>query len=69
MYDLTATEADEEERWHALFVEHVGDHWPFNEGARGTVKPTSEHGKFYDAYAKRLPVDYSSNPVLGWFEL
>jgi hypothetical protein len=69
IYDLTDAEAEEEERWHALFVEHVGDHWTFKEEAGGTVKPASEHAKFYDVYATRRAVDYSRNPILGWFEL
>jgi hypothetical protein len=51
-------------------VEHVGDHFTsVHLGSQGGVKPFSEHAKFYDAYEKRAPVDYSRNPVLGWFEL
>jgi hypothetical protein len=70
VYDLSEAEIAEEQRWHALFVEHVGSHWTYDEhGSRGTVKPVSEHAKFYDAYAKRTPVDYSRNPIGGWFEL
>jgi hypothetical protein len=71
VYDLSETEVQEEQRWHGLFVEHVGDHWNFREedGPPGTVRPFSEHRKFYDEYAKRSPVDYSRNPIVGWFEL
>jgi hypothetical protein len=70
VYDLSEPEIAQERQWHALFVEHVGDHYAFDEhGSTGTVKPLSEHAKFYDAYAKRTAVDYSRNPILGWFEL
>lgn len=67
---LTDAQVAEEERWHALFVEHVGDHWTIHDhGERGTVRPVSEHAKFYDAYSKRAPVDYSGCPIVGWFEM
>lgn len=69
VYDLSEAEVADEQHWHDLFVEHVGDHWTCKDGATGTVKPVSEHAKFYEAYAKHAPVDYSRNPVLGWFEL
>jgi hypothetical protein len=67
VYELSEAEVADEQYWHALFVEHVGDHW--TAGSPGKVKPVSEHAKFFDAYAKRSPVDYSRNPILGWFEL
>jgi hypothetical protein len=70
VHALSDAEAANERHWHDLFVEHVGDHWTYDEdGSRGTVKPLSEHAKFYDAYAKRAPVDYTRNAILGWFEL
>jgi hypothetical protein len=68
--DLTEPQIAEEEQWHALFVEHVGDHWTAHEdGYRGTVKPNEEHAKFYEPYSKRKPPEYSTPPILGWFEL
>jgi hypothetical protein len=68
--DLAEEQIAEEERWHALFVEHVGDHWTVHgDGRRGTVKPPEEHAKFYEPYSKRSPPDYSTRPILGWFEL
>jgi hypothetical protein len=67
---LTDAQAAEEERWQALFVEHVGDHFTFHDnGERGTVSPRSEHAKFYGAYSKRAPIDYSDCPIVGWFEM
>jgi hypothetical protein len=68
--ELSEDEVAEEERWHALFVEHVGSHWDVGDGkTRGEVKPSEEHEKFYAPYGKRQPPDYSRNPILGWFEL
>lgn len=66
---LTAAQIADEQHWHALFVEHVGDHLTSREdGSSGTVRPIEEHARFYDAYEKRAPVDYSGNPIIGWVE-
>jgi len=68
--DLAEEQVAEEERWHALFVEHVGDHWEVQgDDRRGTVKPAEEHAKFYEPYSARSQPDYSTRPILGWFEL
>jgi len=68
--DVAEEQIAEEERWHALFVEHVGDHWTVQGDDRpGTVKPAEEHAKFYGPYSKRAPSDYTTRPILGWFEL
>jgi hypothetical protein len=67
--ELTSAELDDERHWHALFEQHVGDHWTTrDDGSRGSVRPVEEHAKFYEAYALRAQVDYSRNPILGWFE-
>jgi hypothetical protein len=39
------------------------------EGDPGTVRPQSQHAKFYDPYSKRVPLDLSQNEVIGWFEM
>lgn len=65
---LTAAQLAEEQKWHALFVEHVGDHWCFH-GAKVThPDPTgeAEPEKFHAAYKSRAQLDLSSNDVLGW---
>ena len=67
--DLNDEQVADEEKWHALFVEHVGDHWTMREDReRGTVKPVEEHARFYEPYSKRVPPDYSRQSILGWFE-
>jgi hypothetical protein len=68
---LTPEQHEEEERWHALFAEHVGEHWCFH-----TDRPhvfTSEEqerdpGKFYEPYRLRLPRDLLPNTALGWLD-
>jgi hypothetical protein len=68
--DLTDAEVADEEQWHALFVEHVGDHWTAREDSgQETTKPQAEHAKFYGPYSKRTPPEYSTHPILGWFSL
>jgi hypothetical protein len=62
----------EEVRWHELFRRCVGRHTDFNASGRetlGTMEPKERHAEFYDAYSQRTPPDFSSNEVLGWFEM
>jgi hypothetical protein len=67
--ELTELDLAEEEQWHALFEEHVGDHWTIHDdGHRGSVKPASEQAKFYEPYRRRTPPEYSTRPIVGWFE-
>lgn len=68
---LSEQQLREEEWWHELFRQHVGTHTDYDraEGDPGTVRPQSQHAKFYDAAAKCAPLDLSQNEVLGWFEM
>ena len=67
--ELSDEEIADEERWQALFVEHVGDHWVYrDDGERGTVKPSGDHSKFYEPFARRAPRDFSKHRILGWYE-
>jgi hypothetical protein len=69
LHELSERQRAEERRWHALFVEHVGDHWTSTAlGSSGVVKPVETHSKFYDEYNKSVREDYSKNVILGWFE-
>jgi len=65
---LTPEQRADEEKWHSLFVEHVGDHWCFHGPSvphpKPNPKPTPE--KFYEPYRQRPPLDVSANTVLGW---
>jgi hypothetical protein len=68
VHDLSEQQLAEEERWHELFREKVGTHCDFEE-PRPEVKPAELHAQFYDAYKTRVKPDYSTNRVIGWFEL
>jgi hypothetical protein len=68
---LTPEQRADEEKWHALFVEHVGDHWCFHDDTTTYPHPkkpsaTPSPEKFYDQYRARSPLDVSNNEVLGW---
>ncbi len=67
---LSPEQLAEEERWHTLFAENVGDHWCFHahvkmhaEGAEGR-----DPAKFYDAFKTRTPLDLSKSEVIGWLD-
>lgn len=66
--ELTDDEAADEEKWQPLFLEHVGDHFAAS-GARHEAKPPSEAAKFYGPYGQRARSDYSTRPIIGWFEM
>jgi hypothetical protein len=65
---LDAPQLAEEEKWHALFVEHVGDHWCFHGSKVAHPDPVgeAEPEKFHSAYKSRPLLDLSGNDVLGW---
>ena len=66
--ELSPQQLAEEEYWHELFREKVGTHCDYDE-AHLEVKPQEKHHEFYEAYQKRAKPDYSTNRVIGWFEL
>jgi hypothetical protein len=67
---LTSDQRTDEEKWHALFVEHVGDHWCFHDTTKyphpNPATPNPKPEKFYEPYRARPPLDVSNNEVLGW---
>jgi hypothetical protein len=65
---LTEPQRADEEKWHALYVEHVGEHWCFHGATIAHFTPTREPDPdaFFDAYRERPPLDLSNNPVVGW---
>ena len=65
--ELTDVEATEEEKWEPLFLEHVGDH--FAADHKHPDKHLSEHAKFYQPYGNQPRPDYSTRPIIGWFEM
>ncbi|TQF12896.1 hypothetical protein FJV41_26625 [Myxococcus llanfairpwllgwyngyllgogerychwyrndrobwllllantysiliogogogochensis] len=68
LYRLTPEQLGEEERWHALFVRHVGAHFDFT----GTPAPEGAHPhpeRFYEPYqAEYRPPLLGAGQALGWVE-
>ncbi|MBX3225279.1 MAG: hypothetical protein KF795_32540 [Labilithrix sp.] len=65
---LTPEQRADEERWHALYAEHVGDHWCFHGSAVQHPAPAPEHdpSRFFSAYRERPALDVTANEVIGW---
>ncbi|WNG51962.1 hypothetical protein F0U60_53530 [Archangium minus] len=67
LYRLTTEQLQEEERWHALFVAHVGGHFDHT----GTAPHEAEQhdpARFYGAYQAdyRAP-QLERSQAVGWF--
>jgi len=68
LVELSAEQRADEERWHALFAEHVGDHWCFH-GAlveHPPPRPDADPDAFFIPYRQRPPLDLTQNRVVGW---
>ncbi|HVM69011.1 MAG TPA: hypothetical protein VM204_04160 [Gaiellaceae bacterium] len=65
---LSREEKAEEERLHALYVEHVGEHWCFHGPTVEHPPPREEADPetFFAARRARAPVDVQESAVLGW---
>lgn len=67
LYPLTPAQWEEEDRWHALFEEHVGHHWCFHHEAM--PEPESrDPARFYEPYKSRKALDLSSNVPVAWLD-
>ncbi len=69
--DLTPEQVADEQYWHDLFRLHVGTHTDYEDNEQrtpGAVLPKAGWNRFYDRYKERPKPDYSTRPVLGWFE-
>jgi hypothetical protein len=66
---LTPDQLREEEYWQDLFGRCVGTHADYGDSGRvlGELQPKERWSEFYDAYAKRAPMDLTENEVVGWF--
>ena len=69
IFELTPEQLADEQKWHGLYVEHVGDHWCFHD-ASVLVHPTPvsppDPDRFQALYEDREDLDLSSNVALGW---
>lgn len=69
VFELTAPQIAEEQKWHALYVEHVGDHWCFHDAsvvAHPVPVQPRDPERFRALYEQRQDLDLSSNVALGW---
>ena len=69
--ELTPSQLEEEERWHALFQEKVGCHTDYRYNQReelAKLKPRNVQEEFYNQYKARVRLDVNANPAIGWFE-
>ena len=65
---LAAAQLADEEQWHALYAEHVGEHWCFHGHAVDHPPPSSDPApeRFFDAFRRRPDLDLSHGSVVGW---
>lgn len=72
VFRLSPEQLAEEQRWHDLFAEHVGEHWCFHRephrpaAAAAGATPTPE--RFYDAYRTRTPLVLEAPSAIGWLD-
>jgi hypothetical protein len=70
--ELTNEQIEEEEYWHKLFREKVGTHTDYDEQGymnKGEIFSQESQAEFYQAYQQRVEPDFSTNILIGWFEL
>ncbi len=69
LYPLDAERFADEEKWHALFVHHVGDHWCFHPETTHAAQ-TGERvpSIFQSAVEARPAIDRSRETPLGWVD-
>ena len=67
---LTPEQRAEEERWHVLFAQHVGEHWCFHPEAPHAFPNGSprDPALFYGPHGARAKLDLSGNTTLGWLD-
>ncbi len=65
---LTPEQRSDEEKWHALYVEHVGEHWCFHGAAVVHPSPPDERAPetFFRALRERSAPELASSMVVGW---
>lgn len=66
--ELSPEQLQDEEYWHALFRQYVGNHTDYEENVPRRLQPQSERQKFYSLEKERKKQDYSQNKIIGWYE-
>jgi hypothetical protein len=68
LFRLSPEQWTEEERWHALFEEHVGHHWCFHHDPAPEPTESQDARRFYEPYAKRTPRNLDAGAACGWVD-
>jgi hypothetical protein len=68
LYRLSKAQWADEDRWHALFEEHVGHHWCFDHEAPPEPEEPRETKHFYEPYAKREPRTLERREAFAWVD-
>jgi len=69
LYRLSPEQWQEEQRWHALFEEHVGHHWCFYHPELPPEPTEARDSKlFFEPYAKRAPRTLAASAASGWVD-
>jgi len=68
LFRLTPEQWVEEDRWHALFEEHVGHHWCFHHDDVPDGGGPKDPDRFYVPYRERTPLDLTGTTPIGWVD-
>lgn len=69
LYRLSADRFVEEQRWHALFCHHVGDHWCFHpDMPHAPETGERDPSVFYAAVEARPARDLDAETPFGWVD-
>ena len=68
LFRLSPEQWKEEERWHALFEEHVGHHWCFDHAPVPESPDAHDSRRFYEPYAGRAPRGLDASSACGWVD-
>ena len=69
LYRLSPEQWEDEQRWHALFEEHVGHHWCFHHPEPPPEPAEARDAKlFYEPYGKRLPRALTAAAATSWVD-
>jgi hypothetical protein len=69
IYRLSPEQWVEEDRWHALFEQHVGHHWCFHHDAPPDEPSNApDSRRFYEPYAGRAARELEATSACGWVD-
>lgn len=68
VFELSPEQAADQEKWHALYAEHVGDHWCFHDDSitHTSAPEISSADTFFSMYRARAPIVLHEDKARGW---